>query len=943
MKKTALLCATTAMVLPGAAFAQSTGTVEAEAETIVVTGTRNAEVGGVVVPDTSKTREQLNAEFIQRQVPGQSINDTINNLPGVSFTNNDPFGSSGGNLIIRGFDNSRISETFDGIPLNDTGNYAIFSNQLLDPEIIEQVNVSLGSTDVDSPTASATGSTVNFRTRRPYESFAARIQGSYGWFHDGDFYRVFGVIDTGIFTPWGTRAFGSASMATNDFVYGHRGVIYKQQYNGRLFQPIGSNGDFISISGHYNQNRNNFGGSLPLRNDLVACQLTPGSVPAQTPTQVTTCSAPRVVGSAAGNRFPLTRDERDYTVFRCQTYPAASPPRPGLADTANSCGQEFEERYNPSNTGNIRVNSRFTLMDGLVLTVDPSFQYVKANGGGTVVAQEGLRDVNPAGGTATPNQCVAAVPPANTSCQTGYIGGVPYYGRDLNGDGDRLDTVRVLAPSQTQTNRYGVIAGLRYDINDSHYVRVNYTFDRGRHRQTGETGALQVNGEPFDVFPVNDPLADNAGNILQKRDRRSIALLHQISGEYHGEFFDSRLTVNIGVRAPFFTRDLNNFCATSSASGFVECFSTNSAALAAWTANNPCVAIPGTPAAPPCAVNQAAVQGPQRRVFHYSEVLPNVGAVYDIAPRTSIFANYSRGLQVPSTDLLYNSFFYPTTTAQAQPEPETTDNFDIGARYRSSTIMAQVSLWYTIFQNRLAQAYDPDLDQNVFRNLGRVDKYGIDASIAWQATPRLQLYVYGSYLWSKIQDDVLAGECLPPAANPTSVNPNIISASCPAGSAGTQIFAPTEGNRESGAPIYTLGGRIQYNTPWAEIGLSVKRTGPRYVNDMNQPLFLCTNAAGGNAYVNTIDCGATATPTNQVRYQVWGARAPAYNIVNVDVRVPLGWAGLNDDTFFQFNVTNLFDTRYVGNFGGQLLNTSVPFVQLGAPRAYVATLVVAFR
>ena len=209
--------------------------------------------------------------------------------------------------------------------------------------------------------------------------------------------------------------------------------------------------------------------------------------------------------------------------------------------------------------------------------------------------------------------------------------------------------------------------------------------------------------------------------------------------------------MNIGVRAPFFTRDLNNFCATSSASGFVECFSTNSAGLAAWLANNPTVNIGGGVLAP--------VQGPQRRVFHYNEILPNVGAVYDIAPRTSIFANYSRGLQVPSTDLLYNSFFYPTNVAQAQPKPETTDNFDVGVRYRSSTIVAQASFWYTIFQNRLAQAYDPDLDQNVFRNLGTVNKYGIDASVAWQATPNLQLYVYGSYLWSKIQDDVLAGEC----------------------------------------------------------------------------------------------------------------------------------------------------------------------------------------
>ena len=127
MKKIALLCATTAFVMPGVAFAQSTGTTDFEnSNAIVVTGTRNASVGGIVVPDTSKTREQLNADFIQRQTPGQSINEVINQLPGVSFTNNDPFGSAGGTLVIRGFDNSRIAETFDGMPLNDTGNYAIF-------------------------------------------------------------------------------------------------------------------------------------------------------------------------------------------------------------------------------------------------------------------------------------------------------------------------------------------------------------------------------------------------------------------------------------------------------------------------------------------------------------------------------------------------------------------------------------------------------------------------------------------------------------------------------------------------------------------------------------------------------------------------------------------------------------------------------------------------
>src|SRR4051812_19977555 len=399
MKKFILLCATSALAIPTVAAAQSTGTVEMEKDAIIVTGTRTRAVGGVEAPATSKTREVLNSEFIQRQVPGQSINEVINQLPGVSFTNNDPFGSAGGTLIIRGFDSSRIAETFDGMPLNDTGNYAIFSNQMLDSELIETVNVSLGSTDVDSPTAAATGSTVNYRTRKPFQDFAARLEGSYGWFDGGSYFRTFGVIDTGAFGPWGTRALFSASSAVNDNVYGRRGQIDKQQYNAYLYQPIGSNGDFVALGVHYNQNRNNFFGSLPLRTDL---------------TQSPTNSAPRVVGSDASNRFPLTRDERNYVVARCQTNQVA---RPGVADVANTCGSAFEERLNPSNTGNVRMQSRFTLAQGLVLTIDPSVQWVKANGGGTVVGQEGFRDVNPAGGTASATSCVTAPNAANVSCQ----------------------------------------------------------------------------------------------------------------------------------------------------------------------------------------------------------------------------------------------------------------------------------------------------------------------------------------------------------------------------------------------------------------------------------------------------------------------------------------------------------------------------------------------
>src|SRR5918998_1802094 len=258
MKKFTLLCATTALVMPAMAFAQSTGSIdfdEEEGEAIVVTGSRTRDVGGITAPDTAKAKQVLTTEVIARQNPGQTILDTINLVPGVSFQNNDAYGSSGGTLNIRGFSSDRISLTVDGIPLNDSGNYAIFSNQQFDPEIIGEVNVNLGTTDVDSPTASAAGGTVNYRTITPREELGGMVSASVGEF---DFHRVFGMIETGSFTPWGTRAFVSASKATNDNPFNNYSKVNKQQYNAKIHQPIGSRTDFISIAGHFNKNRNNF-------------------------------------------------------------------------------------------------------------------------------------------------------------------------------------------------------------------------------------------------------------------------------------------------------------------------------------------------------------------------------------------------------------------------------------------------------------------------------------------------------------------------------------------------------------------------------------------------------------------------------------------------------------------------------------------------------------
>ncbi|MFN9375561.1 MAG: TonB-dependent receptor domain-containing protein, partial [Novosphingobium sp.] len=254
---------------------------------------------------------------------------------------------------------------------------------------------------------------------------------------------------------------------------------------------------------------------------------------------------------------------------------------------------------------------------------------------------------------------------------------------------------------------------------------------------------LQVNGEPTDVFPVNAGEQDVNGAVLQKRDRLSLAILHQFSAEYRGEFMDERLVVTAGLRLPFFKRDLTNNCFTSSAGGFVECFGTNTALNTTAATLNPYVV---TTNATTGAISVTGWSPPQNRVLNYKKVLPNIGLVYDLTDNLSVFGNFSQGISVPGTDNLYNAFYFPAGTARARPTPETTDNFDAGLRYRSGMIQAQVSGFYNQFHDRLASAYDPEINQTVYRNLGNVKKYGIDGSIAFAPVDNLSFYVFGSVM-----------------------------------------------------------------------------------------------------------------------------------------------------------------------------------------------------
>jgi iron complex outermembrane receptor protein len=722
----------------GVAHAQSTASqIQEEEETIVVQGVRRSVDGAIVAESAPKARSTVTEEYIDTQAPGQTILNTINLIPGVSFTNNDAFGSSGGNLRLRGFDGPRISLTFDGVPLNDTGNYAIFSNQQLDPELINRATVNVGTTDTDSPTASATGGTVNYVTRTPDEEFGVVLQPSVG---SDNFRRLFTMVDTGAIGPWGTRAFGAVSYQSYDQFVGP-GDLEKIQVNARLYQPLAGS-DFMSLSVHFNRNRNNF-----YRQGSFAEWAAAGG---DNLSNIDTCVRDAPTAGVADNDGSGSSSNN------------AQPA---------SCTNYYGLRINPSNTGNIRGQSRFSLTDSLTFTFDPAVQYVLANGGGTTVVSERDDRLDLTGGS-------SAGP-----------------GVDLNGDGDVLDQVRLYSPSNTNTIRYTVTSSLIWDLNESNRIIFGYTWETGRHRQTGEYGRLDASGDPINVWGGKDEVGDDpiltlAGDVFQKRNRLSVAGLSQPSIRYIGNFFNDQFTVDLGLRAPTFTRDLDQRCYVARGSS-------------------------SDPTCPSGSFAPTGLVGPFQASVEYDDILPSFGLSLRPAEGHQVFFSYAEGLSAPRTDDLYNGLSPafdpppaggPTINELELVEPETSQAYDLGYRYSGTSVIFSAGIWLNRFQNRIVRVFDQDQGINISRNVGDVELWGGDVAIGWQATDALSLYASAAFTGSRLEDNLQ------------------ISAS---------TVALTRGRELVETPDWTVSGRAEYEIGDWSFGIQAKYTGERWMTDVN--------------------------------------------------------------------------------------------------------------
>lgn len=169
----------------------------------------------VLVLGQGRTRQMqdISRDDLEMALPGTNALKLLEKLPGVSFQSADAFGAYewSTRFGIRGFSQSQMGFTLDGIPLGDmsySNNNGLHVSRAIAPEDLASVTVSQGMGGLGTASTSNLGGTVQFVSARPLEAFALRATQSFG---SDDTTRSNLRLDTGRFGSGG-RAFLSVTQ-----------------------------------------------------------------------------------------------------------------------------------------------------------------------------------------------------------------------------------------------------------------------------------------------------------------------------------------------------------------------------------------------------------------------------------------------------------------------------------------------------------------------------------------------------------------------------------------------------------------------------------------------------------------------------------------------------------------------------------------------------------
>jgi iron complex outermembrane receptor protein len=409
----------------------------------------------------------------------------------------------------------------------------------------------------------------------------------------------------------------------------------------------------------------------------------------------------------------------------------------------------YNLNVNPFRNSLTTLKGRFELAPKVHLDVDPYYFYGYGTGGNE------LRTLSE----------------SNTSNKFG--GGI----RDINHDGDTLDTSMVYTATAPETERPGVTTRLRSQI-ANHSLMVGYWFEYARQRRTNPAVPFGADGKSVDSWLENPALylQRQNGTAYQFRDYLTINTSQSFFAQDEIRFLDEKLKLSLGFRYTQIQRDFTNYASD----GF---------------GSNVYYNIQKT----------------------YAEPLPNVGVSYQFTDSQQIFLNRAENFKAPSDFSYYSlvkggSFdsagkFTGYSINPVNVGKETSTNWDLGYRYAGKNLSFSGTLFYIDYRNRIAAAYDPNNNISTNYNVGNSTTKGVELESAWQFLADWS--VYGSFTFTDSRMDQ-----------------NL--------QTGTTTFEATAGKAFPDAPMWMSGAALQYRHGGWSANLSAKYTGKRYstlVND----------------------------------------------------------------------------------------------------------------
>ncbi len=218
------------------------------------------DVDEIVVLGQGQARQvqELGAADIALEVAGISPLKAIDKLPGVNFQAADPFGTYewSARISIRGFSQSQLGFTLDGVPLGDMnyGNHnGLHISRAIISENVGRVEVAQGAGSLAAASTSNLGGTIEFFSRAPAETFGIEASGTYG---SEDTKRAYVRLDSGEIVAGGPRLALSYAWQDADKWKGD-GVQRQHQVNARIVQPAGD-GQFFGFVNYSDRAENDY-------------------------------------------------------------------------------------------------------------------------------------------------------------------------------------------------------------------------------------------------------------------------------------------------------------------------------------------------------------------------------------------------------------------------------------------------------------------------------------------------------------------------------------------------------------------------------------------------------------------------------------------------------------------------------------------------------------